>query len=262
MLLSPRGEFGSAALQRRSLKKRIYIQVFRMLGLPGRVVWHSTAPHETADIRALWGEDATIIERGNDTLLAHTALEPQVAAGPLRAVFLGRIVKHKGLHIALEALHGVSSAVRLDIYGSREDDAYVADCEKIVQTLPDNVEVHFHGPIAPEKVVETLNRHDVLLMPTAGENFGHVIAEALAASCEVAVTPLTPWTEQLSRGGGILLDRTPAAWREGIESLAARPLKDRLEARGRAGRTYELWMGRPRPEHLWVQAFELISVDR
>ncbi|MBN6190639.1 glycosyltransferase family 4 protein [Aneurinibacillus sp. BA2021] len=254
VLLAPRGEFGDGALSRRGLKKRAYLGLFRLLGLPRRVVWHSTAPHETADIRRLWGDRVVIVERENDTLLPATATAPRPVEGPLRAVFLGRIVEHKGLHLALEALASVTAPVHLGVYGSREDAAYFRRCEELVRGLPDHVTVTFHGPVSPDDVVPTLASHELLVMPTAGENFGHVIAEALSASCAVAVTPHTPWTDVLSGGGGVVVERAVAPWTQALQAQAAATPQERLASRRAAGETYERWRARPRPPHVWTSA--------
>ncbi|MEV4666439.1 glycosyltransferase [Microbacterium sp. LWO12-1.2] len=262
ILLSPRGEFGEGALQRRSAKKRIYMRFFRALRLHNAVIWHSTAAHETSDLRQIWGDTAVIIERENDTLLAESSSRPRRFNGPLRAVFLGRIVEHKGLHVALEALADVTEHVRLDVYGSREDAAYGLRCDSLVATLPPHVSVEFHGPVRPDLVVDVLKEHELLLMPTAGENFGHVIAEALSASCVVAVTPFTPWTEDLSAGGGFVLDRDAESWSGCIDQFAAATGDVRMSHRVAAGAAYDRWLSRPRPPHLWASAFELIEPPR
>jgi len=181
-------------------------------------------------------------------------MEPDVVRGPLRAAFLGRIVEHKGLHIALEALAMVTAPVVFDVYGSREDEHYASQCEDIAARLPANITAIFHGAIAPDDVGNALRAHDALLAPTAGENFGHVIAEALAASCVVVVTPETPWTELLLKGGGRVVDRTVLAWASGIQELAEASFEERLALRLAAGRRYEEWLRRPRPPHVWALA--------
>jgi glycosyltransferase involved in cell wall biosynthesis len=262
LLVAPRGEFGSAALRRRSVKKRIYIAAFRLLGIHRATIWHSTAPHETADIQQLWGSGAKIIERENDTLLADRARVPELRTGPLRAAFLGRMVEHKGLSIALTALSAVRAPVQFDVYGSREDDSYASLCEALADALPENVTVTFHGVVSPESVVDVLAAHDVLIMPTAGENFGHVIAEALSASCFVVTTAHTPWTDWLSRGGGTVLDRSVHAWADAIESLANADPHQRLVHREAAGETYEAWLSQPRPPHIWTLALDEMALRR
>lgn len=260
LLLAPRGEFGEGALGRRALKKRAYITLFRMLKMPRHVIWHSTAPHETASIQELWGTEAVIVERGNDTLLPRTAAEPLMPPdGALRAVFLGRIVEHKGLAIALTALARVASPVDFEVYGSPEDAAYFAHCEALATALPRHVRVTFRGAVEPEGVLSVLAKQEVLLMPTAGENFGHVIAEAMSVSCVVVTTPDTPWTERLQAGGGIVVDRSVGSWVTVIEQLASETSDGRLAQRRAAGEAYNLWASRDQERHVWSLAVEAAS---
>jgi glycosyltransferase involved in cell wall biosynthesis len=63
-----------------------------------------------------------------------------------------------------------------------------------------------------EEVAETLEAHDLLLFPTHGENYGHVVLEALTAGCPVIVSDQTPWRGLAGLGVGwdIPLDN-PAA---------------------------------------------------
>lgn len=254
LLMSPRGEFGAAALTKSALRKRVYMRVFRLLRLHRDVIWHSTAPHETRSIIAMLGDDIRILERGNDTSLALRArhIHPP-ASQTLQAVFLGRLVEHKGVHIALEALAGVSSSIDFHVYGASEQQDYADRCESLALALPDHIRVYFHGSVPPEDVVDVLAAHDVMLMPTAGENFGHVIAEALSASCVVVTTPETPWTQILLDGGGVVAERSAAVWARELQHLASESSSDRRARRESAGQAYEAWARRPREPHIWEQ---------
>lgn len=256
MLVSPRGEFGDGALARHAAKKRAYLHVFRTLRIPGSVVWHSTAPHETAAIRATWGERAVVVERVNDTLLAPAARPaPPPDGEKARFVFLGRIVEHKGLAIVLRALKDIAVPVTLTVYGADEDAAYLTQCRDLVAQLPAYVDVTLEGTVPPEEVADVLHAHDVLVMPTAGENFGHVIAEALSASCFVLTTPWTPWTDILERGGGAVVpDRSAASWRAALEEVARLPRHEVAARRAAAGAAYEAWAAHPPAPHVWKQA--------
>ena len=253
LLLAPRGEFGAGALSRRSRKKQLYLGFFRLLGLHRSVIWHSTAEHESADIRRLWGEDARVVFRENATLLPSKASIPEGwNVGPLRATFVGRIVEHKGLAIALAALRECTSPLSFDIYGAHEDAVYFAHCQSLAAQLPAGVTVTFHADVPSSEVRGILADHDALILPTAGENFGHVIAEALSCSCLVATTPETPWTQTLSAGGGMVVaDRSPEAWAGALEALAALDPAQRAERRRAAGEAYAAWAARPKADHVW-----------
>lgn len=261
LLLAPRGEFGEGALGRRAVKKRLYIALFRALGIHRSVTWHSTAEHESKDIRREWGPGAKVILRENHTLLPQEPLEtfwkPQEEP---RFAFLGRIVEHKGLAVVLQALSGTNVQLSLDIYGPEEDPSYAALCREVVGALPRNVAVAFKGAVPPDQVRETLTAYDALLMPTAGENFGHVIAESLSASCPVFTTPYTPWTETLESGGGTVVEnREPESWLAAISQFAALPPERRAELRTEAGNAYRKWKAQPEKPHVWTLSLQMIS---
>lgn len=259
LLLAPRGEFGEGASGRRALKKRLYIALFRLLGIHRSIIWHSTAEHETQDIRRVWGKTAKVVLRENHTLLP---LEPRdFSRKPNQEpcfAFLGRIVEHKGLAVVLQALAGTTAKLSLDIYGPEEDPTYVSRCRDIVATMPMNVKVTFSGAVHPDQVRETLAKYDALLMPTAGENFGHVIAESLSVSCPVFTTPYTPWTETLQSGGGYVVEnRAPGTWLTAIEHFVAVPPEARAGIRKAAGAAYRSWRAQPEKPHVWTLAMQL-----
>jgi glycosyltransferase involved in cell wall biosynthesis len=70
--------------------------------------------------------------------------------------------------------------------------------------------VRYEGEIAHERVGQVFAEHDLFLFPTLGENFGHVIAEALLAGCPVLTSDQTPWRnlETLGVGWDIPLSNT------------------------------------------------------
>jgi len=259
-LLAPRGEFGSGALERRTAKKRAYMALYRLLGLHRRIYWHASSELEAAAIRKQWGQKTVVLIRENDTLLPERAhrvdgVPAETIGAPLQAVFLGRIVEHKGLHLALEALAQVTEPVDLDVFGPAEDDAYLKRCQTLAARLPDTIRARFHGALEPEQTRSTLEAFDVLVMPTAGENFGHVIAESLSASCAVLCSTHTPWNEVLASGGGEALPLEVDRWASALQRWSALSSADRVTARRRAGAAYDQWRSRPAAPHV----FELLE---
>ena len=51
-------------------------------------------------------------------------------------------------------------------------------------------------------VVRELEGHHVFLFPTLGENYGHVIQEALSAGCVALISDQTPWQDLEASGVG------------------------------------------------------------
>lgn len=251
ILLAPRGEFNAGALQVRPMKKKLFILVYKMLKFPRRVAWHASTELEASTVRRLWGQDALVLVREDETGLPEKALEPTRQPGELRAVFLGRIVRNKGLLTALRALRTTRGPVLFDIYGPNEDPAYFRECELEAAQCPPNVEIRFRGAIAPEEVRGMLSKMDVMLMPTSSENFGHVIAEALSVSCPVICSPHTPWTQDLESGGGLVADITAVdSWTEAIETFSLATPDERLLLRQRAGQAFCAWRKRSKGPHV------------
>jgi len=260
ILLAPRGEMDAGALDIRAGKKRAFITLFKLLGLHRRVVWHASAADEARAIREVWGDSATVIVRENETSLPLTAATPTPHTGALRAMFYGRIAPKKGLLLALEALQDCSRPVVFDIFGPEEDVAYSELCRDAAARVPSNVEVTFHGPIAHARSAAVLSDHDLLLMPTSGENFGHVIAEALAGACIVMSTPHTPWTDRLEAGGGVVVaSMEPARWARAIEEVAGADSQQRLGLRTRAAEQYNLWRSENKGAHVFTLLDDLRS---
>jgi glycosyltransferase involved in cell wall biosynthesis len=261
-LIAPRGEFGAAAISSKSGKKNLFLVLYRILGLHRDVVWHASSSAEKADIERVWGEATQVVVRENDTLLPKSSDRSGVAVvsrtaevAPLALVSVGRLVEHKGLHLVLGALSQVKAPVELDVYGPAEDEAYTARCRVLVEKLPRNVIVRFHDALPHEDVRSTVSNYDAMVMPTAGENFGHVIAEALSVACPVMCSDATPWSATLMEGGGVVVpERTVESWRGALEEYVAVDVVERGRRRERAGAAYDHWMSRSNTPHV----FELV----
>jgi glycosyltransferase involved in cell wall biosynthesis len=117
-------------------------------------------------------------------------------------VFISRISPKKNLLFALRMLQSVLGDISFDIYGPIEDARYWNRCEKAIGTLPPNVRVKYMGMVEHEKVGEVFAEHDLFLFPTLGENYGHVICEALSAGCPVLISDQTPWRHLQEEGAG------------------------------------------------------------
>jgi glycosyltransferase involved in cell wall biosynthesis len=207
VVLAPRGEFSPGALKLKRRRKFLYITLSRWLGLHKGILWHASSEFEKADIvRCSGGRN---VEVGPVIATAHIAAKvPPVGqrrykkAGELRVVFLSRISRMKNLSSALKMLDGVLGDVSFDIYGPAEDASYWGECQKLISALPANVRVEYRGRIGHEKVAQVYAEHDLFLLPTLGENFGHVICESLAAGCPVLISDQTPWRDLEKHGAG------------------------------------------------------------
>ena len=203
------------------------------------MIWQASSENEARDIRAALGAVAEAagsrIVVARDLVLPR-AIEPRAARmsparaaprpvkrpGAARVVFLSRIARKKNLDAAIRLLRGIQGEIEFDIFGPIEDAAYWRECERLLATLPPNVRARYRGAVAPERVHRVLAGYHLLLLPTRGENFGHVILEALLAGCPVLVSDQTPWQDLASRRAGWDLPlAAPARFRAALDEVIA-----------------------------------------
>ena len=64
---------------------------------------------------------------------------------------------------------------------------------------PENVQISYEGVLPHPELDETLSKYHVLFFPSTGENFGHIISEAMMNYCIPLISNRTPW-----RGLGLM----------------------------------------------------------
>lgn len=232
VLLGPRGEFSMGALALKRRKKLFFIRLYKVLGLHRGVVFQASSQYEEEDIRNVLG-DAAEVKIAEDIGAQEFAQQIRRRSnGSLRVVFLSRISPKKNLLAALDILKMVQQPVEYDIYGPIEDHDYWAQCLAAIDALPLNVRVKYKGELHPEQVVRTLSGYDLFFMPTKGENYGHVIAEALCAGLPILIANTTPWRglQQKGIGWDLSID-APMQFSAIIDQVALMPVSEYQEIR-------------------------------
>jgi len=227
VILAPRGELAPSALRLKSHRKRAWLSFARWLNLFRDVQWQASSDHEAADIRSsglpagtggvvVTPEIATVV-RAQDASKA-----PAKRPGELRIIALGRISPMKNFEFITRVLAEIEVPVRLDIYGPIGDVRYWNARERDFRMLPSNIVWAYHGSLPQSEVQDALAGADILFAPSLGENFGHVIIEALASGCPVITSDKTPWGElrEANAGWDLSLD-DPAPFRNALHQLSA-----------------------------------------
>lgn len=238
MLLAPRGEFSPGALALKTTKKRSFLALARASGLYQDITFQASSDNDANDIRAMLGK-ARIIVASNMTgvpaSVASTTEAQPVPGGAVRATFLSRISPKKNLLGAIDMLARVSCPVEFSIHGIVEDTAYWTQCQDRIATLPPHVTAYYKGEVRPDQVEKVLAPYDIFFFPTLGENYGHVIREALSAGLPVLISDRTPWRGLVARDAGADLPlENSDAFIHWIEDFYARPLAQRLAMRASA----------------------------
>ena len=204
VVVAAMGLFSPGALQIKRLKKMTFINAFNALGLFKNIYWSATSQMEMDSILNVIETDSKRIWIAED--LPRAVQEEKVIkekrSGELKVVFISRFSPKKNLLQAIKILKQVQYEILFTLYGPDEDKEYWAECQKELKNLPSNVKWQWKGNLDSEKVVETLKEYHVFLFPTKGENFGHVIQEALSAGCPCIISDQTPWQDLEAQGVG------------------------------------------------------------
>jgi glycosyltransferase involved in cell wall biosynthesis len=217
-IIAPRGEFSLGALKLKYIKKIIYLYISKLLGLYNNLYWQASSDNEKKDILRNFRIAETLIYIAPDLIsyepiaLNHLSLRK---SGPLRIIFLSRITPMKNLNFLLRVLQKVNFPIELSIYGPKDDLSYWKECLYSIDQLPSNIKLLVGDPIPQKQVKNILQKHDVFVLPTLGENFGHIIIEALIAGVPAIISNKTFW-ESDEEGSLEVLALDEYIWQETI----------------------------------------------
>lgn len=209
IVIAPRGECSKGAMNLKRTKKQLFLKIFRLIGFDRKVVFHASTMIEATDIAQVFGEhvDVRVARNLRDDLSVASADEGLTDGdSALSVVYLSRIVPIKNLLLLLDAVTIANCDISLTIAGPVEDECYWAECMSRIEQMPGRVSVSIVGHVMSDAVVEFLSGFDLMVLPTMGENFGHVILESLVAGTPVIVGRDTPWGEVEGRGAGFCCD--------------------------------------------------------
>ena len=205
-VIAPSGEFHSGALAIKNYRKMGFLRLAVASGFYDDVIWRATSREEMSEIRYWFGQQAEVILAPHfistgELRKSQRSREPK-ARGFIRMVFLSRVDKKKNLNGGLKFLRRLKGKVEFHIFGPLDDPGYWEICQSMIRSLPPNIRVDYRGVIPFSQVVEVLSGYDLFFLPTFGENFGHVIPEALMAGCPVLISDRTPWKDLEECGAG------------------------------------------------------------
>jgi glycosyltransferase involved in cell wall biosynthesis len=229
------------ALQRwqgttRALAKKIIERSSDALCERDRIVLHVTSEEEArASSERIKNARAVVIPNGVDVLPANGARQWR-PGNQLRLLYLGRLHPIKGIENLLRALVTLEATVSLSICGNGSKQ-YEQHLKSMVGELSLTGRVHFCGPVAGREKENQFREADVCVVPSFSENFGMVVAEALATGVPVIASKGAPWSQIEERGCGFWVDNDPQCLVEAIKRISDRP----LAAMGKKGRE---WMER------------------
>ena len=236
VVIAPMGLFSPGAFHIHYPKKKAYIMACRMRGWLRHVSWSVTSKREEEEVHRIIGKHAVFLQSQDiPRVMPGRPDSIEKNSGELRIIFLSRISPKKNLDYALDVVRFLNGKVTFDIYGIKEDAQYYESCMEKVRAMPENIHCSFRGAVHPEKVISVFARYHVFLFPTRGENYGHVIYEAMAGGCVPVISDRTPWTnlEERQAGRTLSLERQEN-YREILQRMVDWKQEEYLDWRERA----------------------------
>ena len=190
-VVSPRGMLEPWALNYRKWKKRMAWFAYQRRDLQSADVLHATAAREAEQFRDL-GLRAPI------AIVPNGVKVPEVSGtripGPEKtALFLSRIHPVKGLPILVEAWSRLRPENwRMRVVG-RDEDNHLTEVQHLVRQAGLEESWDFGEAVEGEEKWRAMQEADLFILPSYSENFGIVVAEALATGTPVITTTGTPW---------------------------------------------------------------------
>lgn len=256
LIISPRGMMSGWAWQHHRWRK-LFTEVFVHPGaFAGAAGWHATSPEERDDIHALGFRQPVCVSPNGVTLPPDQELAeararwheqcPVVQSRPV-ALFYSRFHRKKRLRELIALWCAAPRGDWLLLIVGLPDEYTTAEITAWIKAAgaADNIKVFDGTGRPPPYAVASL-----FLLPSHSENFGLVIAEALAAGVPALVTDTTPWQGLADRDCGWC-----QPWENfgpALQAALTTPPAE-LSAKGRRGRD---WVAR---DYSWERAAGLLG---
>lgn len=239
LVISPRGMLEPWSLRQSALLKRLALSTWEGRNLEAAWLLHATSEDEARHFHMLGlKQDICVIPNG---VQACAELASDNPSDTKTLLFLSRYHPKKGLDLLLRAWANLAADFpewRLLVHGPDPDD-YKSEVKALAKRLfLKDDQVVFGDAVQGRAKDDLYSRTDLFILPTHSENFGNVVAEALAHGVPVITTTGAPWEGLLDHACGWWVPPTADALESALKEALARPASER-RAMGERGR---IWM--------------------
>lgn len=241
LVWSPRGAFQSWQGAKRQWIKAVWERACGVVK-PGDCVLHVTSEEEAYASQQHF-PDLRISLIPNGTTIPNTVsrtdhkhhVDP--ASPPLRLLYLGRLHPVKAIDNLVSACHLLSTSGErnweLTIAG-RGDPGYTEMLRTLIKKYRLEKHIRMVGEVVGEAKDALFGHTDVAILPSHKENFGMVVAEALARGVPVIASTGTPWQRLEEQHCGVWVENTPDKLADTIGRMRSLPVRQM----GRNGRSW------------------------
>lgn len=204
-------------IRRRKPHKWLFYKWLTFPTLRRAIAVHCTSDTEAEGVRNVLGDDARIVLVPNGIASGDIEVAQYPAAAGMQLCFLGHVQQEKGINAFIRAWLKVRRPDdSLVIAGRSVDGAYFQAFQALVEQAQGAIS--YRGYLERNEVMALLAASHFLVLPSgleqAGgmrENFGNVVAEAMAAGRPVLVAKGLAWDHLDAFGAGFVFDRNEAS---------------------------------------------------
>jgi len=200
LLISPHGSLEPWALRNKYYKKLLAMKLYQRALIRSASLLVTTSNQELFNLRKLgFRQPIAVIQNG-----VHVNMDTpnRVQTKFKTFLFLSRIHPVKGLLDLVEAWSVVRSPRWRIVIAGPDVEGHLSKVKALIRKKRLEADFEFQGFVDGKQKQACFDKADVFILPTHSENFGIVIAEALANELPVITTKAAPWPELVQHACG------------------------------------------------------------
>lgn len=140
-------------------------------------------------------------DRFADRMISEHEIRERAHSNELRILFLGNVIRRKGLHTLLKAIDNRNLAVKVDIVGGINiEPRYAYEMERYTLTHGLSSGIGFHGPLDHEPLIKMYKRAHIMVVPSSYEGYGIVYLEGMGFGLPAIGTTAGAASEIITHG--------------------------------------------------------------
>lgn len=236
VVLTPHGMLEPWIMQRHYYTKKVLaLLLYQKSAIKKANILLATAESERLNLQKLKWNDRIAVVPNCVSLEEITAKTNYVLKKNI--LYLGRIHEKKGIEMLVDALSTLRdkfSGWSVSIVGNG-DEAYIQKLKNLSKTKGVDKIIKFYAPVFGQQKFNLYRNADLFVLPTYSENFGIVVAEALACGTPVLTTKGAPWEDLITYNCGWWCEPNTDSLTESLQNFISKP-QGELEKMGRNGR--------------------------
>ena len=238
-VIQPHGYLEPFRLNISKYKKLLVYNLFERSNLNQTNALIACAYDEAYKLKKLFPKkDIAVVPNGISLDFFNAKNDKPIIKEKMRMLFLSQIIPIKGLERFLRIIYEIGIKKFKDwefLIAGYEDKDHTVFLKKLVLELNLREFVKFVGPKLGNEKLRIFDSTDLFVLPTYNENYGIVVAEALARGIPVLTTKGTPWEELNTYNCGFWVDNDDNGIKNALYAILSMPLKN-LKAMGKRGK--------------------------